>query len=117
MEQWAGEVLSSIHSTLHQLITSSVCNSSGSFFSLEDTVYSEVIQVSTMALYFHWCYECEQALLQCRYDRRALPGARGKFNTQNVHKLNMILMRNSWKIMDEVLSPLQRISLEALSMV
>ena len=123
VENWACELLSSIHSTLHQHITTSptIGNSGGmdmgQAFSLEDTAHSQVTQVSTMALYFQWCRESEHALLQCRYDRRALPGARTKFNNWSVTKLVALLMRSTWKVVDEGITPLQRISLEALTMV
>ena len=74
-------------------------------------------QVSSLALYLQWRRECEQGLLQCRYDRRALPGVRTKFNTWALNKLVTLLMRNTWKVVDETLSPLQRTSVEALAMV
>ncbi len=73
--------------------------------------------MAMMSLFFHWCRECEQALLQCRYDRRALPGARNRFTTTVVNKLVAMLMKNSWKAVDEGLSPLKRLSVESLAMV
>lgn len=73
--------------------------------------------MAIMSLFFQWCKECEQAILQCRYDRRALPGAKVKFNTWSVNKLVMLLMRNAWKTVDEVISPLKRTTLEALIIV
>lgn len=115
VEQWGGELLSSLHSTLHHLITAPP---SSPTYSLEDSAHSQVAQVTTMGLYLQWCRECEQALLQCRYDRRALPGARGKFNTWSVNRIVTLLMKNMWKVVaDEVLTPLQRTRLEALAMV
>ncbi len=125
VEQWACELLLSIHSTLRQHITTSpaagvsggVGDTGGQPFSLEETARSQVTQVSAMALYFQWCRECEHALLQCRYDRRALPGARTKFNNWSVNKLVSLLMKNAWKVVDEGMSPLQRASVEALTTV
>ena len=70
-----------------------------------------------MGLYFQWCRESEHALLQCRYDRRALPGARAKFNNWSVNKLVTLLMKNAWKVVDAGMTPLQRTVLEALTTV
>lgn len=115
VEQWAGHLLSSVHSTLHQLITSSTC--SGDAFSLEELARAQVSQVTGMGLFFQWRKECEHALLQCRYDRRALPGARTKFNTWSTSRLVALLMRNTWKVAEEPFTHMQRKSLEALAMV
>lgn len=67
-----------------------------------------------MVLYLQWCRDSEHALLQCGYDRRALAGARNKFTSGVVNKLVALLMKNSWKAVDEVLTPVKRASLEAL---
>jgi hypothetical protein len=122
VEQWAGQLLLSVHSTLQHNITSPICSGGaggGSAFSLDDTVRSHVAQVASMAVFFQWCRECEQALLQCRYDRRALPSARTKFNTWSVGRLAVLIVRNMWKGSgsDEVITCQQKASLEALAMV
>ena len=119
VEQWAEQLLCSVHSTLQHHITSLTCGSGGSAFSLEDTVRSQVAQVASMAVFFQWCHECEQALLQCRYDRRALPSARAKFNTWSVGRLAVLLVRSVWKGpgSEEAITCHQRASLEALAMV
>ena len=118
MELWAGQLSSRIHSTLCQFITSPASNGGdGLTFSLEDIARSHVTQVASMALFLQWCRECEHALLQCRYDRRALPGARVKFNMWSVSKLVVLLVRNMWKAPDEVLTLQQRTRIEALAMV
>ena len=54
---------------------------------------------------------------QCRYDRRALPVAKGKFGNWAVGKLTNLLMRNAWKIVDEPLTSVQRVKLEAAATV
>ena len=81
---------------------------------MEEVAHSQVSQVAIMALYFQWCKECENALLQCRYDRRALPGARNKFLSGAVNKLVALLARNTWKATDEVLTSQKRASVESL---
>lgn len=92
-------------------MTSSLVHGS---LSLEEVAQSQVSQVAIMALYFFWCKECESALMQCRYDRRALPGARNKFLSNAVNKLVALLARNSWKSTDEILTCQKRASIESL---
>lgn len=58
-----------------------------------------------------------QALSSCRYDRRALPGLRNKFNSSVVSKLNALLMRNNWKHSEEPVTSLQRCRLENMVVV
>lgn len=116
-EQWMSQLLVSTHSTLHDLIIQAVDLDDSTSFSLEECAHSCLTQVANMALYFRWTRECEQALVQCRYDRRALPGTKNKFNTWAVSKLSHLLMRNSWKLSDEPISRVQRIKLESLAMV
>ena len=57
--------------------------------------------------------------MQCRYDRRALPGARVKFNTWAVGRLSALLMKNAWGRSGEMeaLTPVSRMKLESLTMV
>lgn len=117
VEQWASQLFSSVHSTLHHHITSPVCSGDSSPLSLEDTVRSQVAQVACMALFFQWCRETEQALIQCRYDRRAIPGARAKFNMWATGKLAMLVVRSMWRGSEEPVTSQQRASLEALAMV
>ena len=58
-----------------------------------------------------------KALSQCRYDRRALPGARGKFSAWSVGKLSSLLMRHTWRTSEELITPLHRLRLEAMTTV
>ena len=111
------KLLLSTQSTLHQLIVQAVDVKDPASFSLEDCAHNSIAQVANMALYFQWMRECEQALVQCRYDRRALPGTRNKFNTWAVGKLSNLLMKNAWKLSDDPLTRVQRIKLESLAMV
>lgn len=53
----------------------------------------------------------------CRYDRRALPGVRGRFGTWAVGKLSTLLTRHAWRGTDTPLTPSQRAKLEALTQV
>lgn len=110
-------LLLSTQSTLRQLILQAVDIKDPTSFSLEDCAHDSITQVANMAVYFQWMRECEQALVQCRYDRRALPGARNKFNSWAVSKLSNLLMKNAWKISEEPMTRVQRIKLESLAMV
>ena len=116
-EQWMSELLLSTHSTLRHLILHAVDIKDPTSFSLEDCAHGSLTQVANMALYFQWMRECEQALVQCRYDRRALPGTRNKFNVWAVSRFSNLLMRNAWKVSDEPLTRVHRIKLESLAMV
>ena len=111
------QLLLSTHSTLRSLIAKAVASEDSPTFSLEDCAHGSLTQVASMALLFRWTKECEQALIQCRYDRRALPGTRNRFNAWSINKLLNLLMRNAWKTSDEPLSRVQRIKLESLAMV
>ena len=205
VELWISSLLSSLRSSLHQLLMSAITHDRGSF-SLEECVHHNITQVATMALFFHWSKECElvrrtaakvhypkaatkppssllpllphvlisfyssfssfsfhfhpssplpppllsppllslsspsssspsppllpppflslpilflppKALSQCRYDRRALPGARGKFSAWSVGKLSSLLMRYTWRTSEEPITPLHRLRLEAMTTV
>jgi len=111
VEQWCKDLLSSIQHTLHDLMTSPVVHGS---LPLEEVAHSQVSQVALMALFFVWSKECENALMQCRYDRRALPGARNKFLSGTVNRLVALLARNTWKSNDEILTSQKRASVESL---
>ena len=111
------QLLLSTQSTLRSLIATTVEAGDGTSFSLEDIAHSSLTQVANMALLFRWTKECEHALIQCRYDRRALPGTRNRFNAWSVNKLSNLLMRNAWRASDEPLSGEQRIKLESMAMV
>ena len=125
-EQWMCDLVVSTQSSLRALILQSIQPSSGSgsssdpaaSFPLEECAHSSLTQVANMALYFRWARECEQALLQCRYDRRALPGTKNRFNVWAISKLTSLLTRTSWKVAtDQRITRTQRIKLESLAMV
>lgn len=111
-------MLSSTRSTLHRLLMLAINLKEGSSsFSLEECAHSNVTQVAFMALYFQWARDSENALSQCRYDRRALPGTKNRFNAWAVSKLANLLMRNSWRVADETFTTADRAKLESLAMV
>ena len=58
VELWISSLLSSLRSSLHQLLMSAITHDRGSF-SLEECVHHNITQVATMALFFHWAKECE----------------------------------------------------------
>ena len=58
-----------------------------------------------------------QALASCRYDRKALPGLRTRFNTAVVNRLNGLLMRGTWKHTEEPVTLLHRNRLESMIVV
>ena len=58
-----------------------------------------------------------QALSQCRYDRRALPGVRSKFSTGVVTKLTNLVMRRSWRRGGKAITAVERLKLEGMAMV
>ena len=117
-EQWMCELVVSSQSTLRELILQAIEPSKDSAsFPLEEVAHTSLTQVANMALYFWWTRECEQALLQCRYDRRALPGTKNKFNLWAISKLSNLLTRTGWKVADEPITRVQRIKLESLAMV
>ena len=111
------KLLLSTQSTLRQLILQAVDIKDPASFSLEECAHDSITQVANMAIYFQWMRECEQALVQCRYDRRALPGTRNKFNSWAIGKLSNLLMKNAWKISEDPMTRVQRIKLESLAMV
>lgn len=117
-EQWMCDLVVSTQSSLRSLILQAITSDSAASFSLEECAHSSLTQVANMALYFRWTRECEQALLQCRYDRRALPGTKNKFNMWAISKLSTLLTRTSWRVApDERITRVHRIKLESLAMV
>lgn len=119
-EQWMCDLVLSTQSSLRTLIFQAIQPNSSdpaTSFPLEECAHASLTQVANMALYFRWTRECEQALLQCRYDRRALPGTKNKFNMWAISKLSTLLTRTSWKVADEHITRIQRIKLESLAMV
>ena len=118
-EQWMCDLVVSTRSSLHAFILQAIQSTSDTTasFPLEETAHTSLTQVANMALYFRWTKECEQALLQCRYDRRALPGTKNKFNMWAINKLSNLLIRTGWKVADEPITRIQRIKLESLAMV
>ena len=66
VELWISSLLSSLRSSLHQLLMSAITPDRGSF-SLEECVHHNVTQVATMTLYFHWTKECELVRTAAKY--------------------------------------------------
>ena len=118
-EQWMCDLVVSTQSSLRSLILQAIQPGSdtAASFPLEECAHTSLTQVANMALYFRWTRECEQALVQCRYDRRALPGTKNKFNVWAISKLSNLLTRTGWKVADEPITRIQRIKLESLAMV
>ena len=73
--------------------------------------------MAAAALHHHWTSECDQALAVCRYDRRAVPAVRSKFNSSVVGKLTAILGRGKWKRTDLPLTAVERAKVESLATV
>ena len=74
-------------------------------------------QVAGIAVYFQWTKDCENALSQCRYDRRAIPNARSKFINLVINRLCTQLTKNKWRHTEIFLSMSDRAKLESLAMV
>jgi len=70
-----------------------------------------------MGVYFQWTRDCENALSQCRYDRRAVPNARSKFINLVINRICAQLTRNRWKRTEILLTGADRAKLESLGMV
>ena len=68
-------------------------------------------------MYFQWTKDCENALSQCRYDRRAVPNARSKFINLIINRLCTQLAKNKWRRTEVYLTPTDRAKLESLAMV
>ena len=68
-------------------------------------------------MYFQWTKDCENALSQCRYDRRAVPNARSRFINLVINRLCTQLTKNKWRRSEVYLTPSDRAKLESLAMV
>ena len=66
VELWISSLLSSLRSSLHQLLMSAITPDRGTF-SLEECVHHNVTQVAAMTLYFHWAKECELVRTAAKY--------------------------------------------------
>ena len=73
--------------------------------------------MAAVALHHHWTLECDRALTVCRYDRRAVPGVKSKFNNSVVGRLTAILGRGKWKRTDVALTAVEREKVESLATV
>ncbi|KAL5457324.1 hypothetical protein EMCRGX_G034572 [Ephydatia muelleri] len=115
VETWVVELLDQQRSTIRSLL-SSFANLAPAAFSLEDIVLNSITQVACAVLYMHWTRDCEQALAQCRYDRRAIPNTRAKFQSTIVGKLTTMLTKQHWRLSVSAISSPLRIKLEALTL-
>ena len=67
-------------------------------------------QVCRMGLLYYWTKECEQGIIDLKYDRKALNNTSKKFGT-TMAKLPTALAKG-WKSMEDSMGPVYRIRLE-----
>lgn len=61
-------------------------------------------------LYF-WTRECEVGITELRYERRAIQNTKARFQA-NIAKIPTAIARNSFRNLDEQMTPLHRLRLE-----
>jgi len=64
-----------------------------------------------MGLLYYWTRECEQGAAELKYDRKALSTTSRKFGT-TIGKLPAVLLRGSFKSVDDALLPIHRVRIE-----
>ena len=70
-------------------------------------------QVCRFGMLFYWTKECEQGVAEIKYDRKALNNTSKKFGSV-INKLPVLLMRGTWKNVDETMTPIHKIRLERM---
>ena len=70
-------------------------------------------QVCRLGLLYHWSAECEAAISEIKYDRKALQGGVRKYGLAT-GKLVNVLMRGMWRSSDEPMLPMHRVRIEAM---
>jgi dynein heavy chain len=114
IEDWLTNLLKSTHVSIRELLLRSMDNDMPS---LEELIVYQLTQVACISMHHQWTKDNELALVSCRYDRRALPGLRAKFNNLVVMKLSVLLTRMTWKQSNEPITHLHRIRMETLTVV
>jgi len=66
-----------------------------------------------MALLYYWTFECETGIAELRYERRAIQNTKGRFQV-TVSKIPTAMARNSFRSLDEQMTPLHKKRLEHL---
>ena len=66
-----------------------------------------------IALIYFWTKECEFSISDLRNDRKALQNQLRKFNA-NVSRLPTILYRGAWKSVEEEMTAVHKVRLEAM---
>uniref|UniRef100_A0A2C9K4Z2 AAA+ ATPase domain-containing protein n=1 Tax=Biomphalaria glabrata TaxID=6526 RepID=A0A2C9K4Z2_BIOGL len=70
-------------------------------------------QVCRTGMLYHWTAECELAIADIKYDRKALQLALRKY-TMATSKLATVLQRGSWRLPDKSMKTKHRVRLEAM---
>ncbi|XP_035829673.1 dynein heavy chain 5, axonemal isoform X2 [Aplysia californica] len=112
VEVWLGKLRDSVGDTLHQL-NQAIISDCNNGVGLEEWALKYPSQVCRLGLLYHWSAECEAAIAEIKYDRKALHGAVRKYSMAT-GKLVTVLLRGMWRSSDEPMLPMHRVRIEAM---
>jgi energy-coupling factor transporter ATP-binding protein EcfA2 len=119
LESWLSAVIGEVKTTLQGKMSTAIAEIYEALSEKENKfegfVRKHHCQVACVAAHYYWTQETSKALEVCRYDRRAVPSTKSRFNMMVVNKLTAILGRGKWKNPECVLSHLDRTKLEVLA--
>ncbi|CAL1527205.1 unnamed protein product [Lymnaea stagnalis] len=112
VEVWLGKLRDSVGETLHRLNHAVIADCKNGI-GLEEWPLKYPSQVCRTGMLYHWTAECEVAIADIKYDRKALQAALRKY-TLATTKLATVLQRGSWRSSDEPMKIKHRVRLEAM---
>ncbi|GFN75495.1 dynein beta chain, ciliary [Plakobranchus ocellatus] len=112
VETWLGKLRDSVGETLRYL-NQAVIDDCNNGVGLEEWALKYPSQVCRMGMLYHWSAECEAAIAEIKYDRKALQGGLRKYNMAS-GKLITVLLRGTWRSSDEHMLPMHKVRLEAM---
>ena len=68
-------------------------------------------QICRLGLLYFWTRECEQGTNELKYDRKALYGTSKRFGN-TIGKLPSLLLRGSFRSVDEPMLPIHKVRIE-----
>ncbi|XP_055889444.1 dynein axonemal heavy chain 8-like isoform X3 [Biomphalaria glabrata] len=112
VEVWISKLRDSVGDTLHRL-NQAIITDCKNGIGLEEWPLKYPSQVCRTGMLYHWTAECELAIADIKYDRKALQLALRKY-TMATSKLATVLQRGSWRLPDKSMKTKHRVRLEAM---
>ncbi|XP_066278010.1 uncharacterized protein [Branchiostoma lanceolatum] len=110
VETWLQSLQQSIHRTIAKSI-SRIVRDIGLGVAMEEWAFRYPSQVARLGLLYYWTKECELAVSELKYERKAIPNASKKFSTV-INRLPTCLTRGAWKGLDEPFLPIHKLRLQ-----